>query len=350
MLREFRRRGTDRLSTQPGEALAHIRQREDASHLRRQFVHDRPGRAPGGEQAGPGIGIKAGIAAFGNGRQIGGSLGTLLAGNGQRTQPPGLDVRQCRGQTIHHHLHLATDEVRHRRGAAAIRNVHHEYACRGLEHFHAQMRGRATAKGSVVVLARMALGQGNELGQGLCRHRRVHHHHIRHHRHLRDRLEVLDRVVRHLRVERHIDRMRTGDAHDQGISVRCGFGHHVRADIATGAGAVLHHHRLLPVLAHLVGNGTCRNVGGTTGGKWHHDADLPGGKVVCLGPRSRRQADEQRAGETAQGNQGAHEVTPGYERFQNNKSHSARIFTSTSLDSTALANTNAFSFGTRPCA
>ena len=62
VLRELGRGRADRLGAEAGKALAHIRQGENAPHLGGQFVHYRFGRAFGGKQARPGIGIKTGIA------------------------------------------------------------------------------------------------------------------------------------------------------------------------------------------------------------------------------------------------------------------------------------------------
>ena len=57
-------------------------------------------------------------------------------------------------------------------------------------------------------------------------------------------------------------------------------------DIAAGAATVFDQHRLLPVGAHLVGDGTRCNVGGTPRREGHDDADRFGG--VGLGLRQHR--------------------------------------------------------------
>ena len=254
-------------------------------------------------------------------------------------------MRQGRGQAVHHHLHLTADQVGHRRRAAAIRNVHHENPGVALEHLHAQVRGGAAAQRGIVEPARLALCQRDKFLQGCHLDRRMYDDHVRYHRHLRDRLEVLDRVVGHLRVQRDVDGVRTGHAHHQRVAVGGGFGHHLRPYVAAGAAAVFHHHRLLPGGAHLVGKGARGDVGSAAGREGHDDTDLPRGEV---GLRERGAGREQRYGEEGYAEQKL--AQHGRKAFQNSRSHRARIFTSTSADSTALANTKAFSLGTLACA
>ena len=53
--------------------------------------------------------------------------------------------------------------------------------------------------------------------------------------------------------------------------------HNVRANIATGSNAVVHHHGLTQQCGHLVGHHASGGVSGAARLKWHHELDGPCG-------------------------------------------------------------------------
>ena len=128
----------------------------------------------------------------------------------------------------------------------------------------------------------------------------VHRHLLRvdlqEHQHARGgghRHQVLGRVERHLRVQVRIDRHRAARAHEQRVAVGRLLGHEVAGDVAVGAGAVLHHHRLAQRLRQRLRHGARDLVGGAAGREAHDHADRLGRE----GLRQRRR----RAGAAASG-------------------------------------------------
>jgi hypothetical protein len=77
------------------------------------------------------------------------------------------------------------------------------------------------------------------------------HQHVRHVRHHRDRPQVFLVVVVQLEHVRR-DRLRTVRRDEQRITVRRRFRDELRADVAAGAGAVLHEHALSERCAHVL--------------------------------------------------------------------------------------------------
>src|SRR5262249_25889072 len=69
------------------------------------------------------------------------------------------------------------------------------------------------------------------------------------------------------------------------------------ADDGVGARPVLDHHRLAPVLAHLLADQAREHVGGPAGGERHHDLDRAAGEGLRALPRgggSRQQREQSR--------------------------------------------------------
>ena len=105
---------------------------------------------------------------------------------------------------------------------------------------------------SIGKLARLGLGQRDQLPDRLHRKVGIDDEHIRLRGHLADRREILQQVVRMLvALQGNVDGMTGGD-HRQRVAVGGRLGHRVGADGAVTAGAVLHDHRLLPSLAQLL--------------------------------------------------------------------------------------------------
>ena len=148
-------------------------------------------------------------------------------------------MRHRRQQVVEHHLHLAADHVGQRRRRAAVRHVLHLDAGHRHEQLGRQMDGGAVAGGGIADLAGIGFRIGDELGDGLGRHRRVHLHDVRPIRDAGDRRDVVEEVVRQLLVERGVDRVRRRDDH-QRVAVGRRRDDRLRRHIAAGARPVLH--------------------------------------------------------------------------------------------------------------
>ena len=113
--------------------------------------------------------------------------------------------------------------------------------------------------------------------------------------HQRDRREVTHRVVRQAGKETDVHRVRPERAHHQRIAIGRRLGHHVRADVAAGAGAILDQHRLAPVLTHPRADQASVEIGNASGGERYDDPD--GLRRIRLPVRER--AGEQQNGREA---------------------------------------------------
>ena len=129
----------------------------------------------GRHDAVPGDRVEAGIAALGDGRQVGRDRRALLAGHPERDQGAGLDMRQ-RGNGIgEHQLHLSRDQIGDRERGAAIGDVRHLDPGLVGKQLGDEMVGAADAGGAVIQRARLALRQRHQLGDRLHAERRVDH-------------------------------------------------------------------------------------------------------------------------------------------------------------------------------
>ncbi len=74
-------------------------------------------------------------------------------------------------------------------------------------------------------------------------------------------------------------------AHEDGVAVGLGLGHGRRAEIAAGAAAIVHHHRLAELLAHALGDEAADQIGGAAGGEGDDEGDGARGIVLRAGGR-----------------------------------------------------------------
>ena len=108
---------------------------------------------------------------------VGEQLEPFGACHRDRPQLAGADLRQCRHHHVDADLHLPADQIGHHRRAAAIGHVHHVDAGHHLEQLAGEVRRRAGPERGHADLARIGLGVGDRLGDGLGRHRRVRDQH-----------------------------------------------------------------------------------------------------------------------------------------------------------------------------
>ena len=104
-----------------------------------QALDDRSRRFRRHEHTVPVVGVEAGQAGFGDGRQFRHQRRALDGSHRNALDLAGLDLRHraCRGRE--HQLHLAADEIDHRRSAALVRDVHHLGAGHDVEQFAGEM-------------------------------------------------------------------------------------------------------------------------------------------------------------------------------------------------------------------
>ena len=164
-------------------------------------------------------------------------------------------------------LDLSAEEIGDHRTAALVRHVRDLDAALGFEELHRQVRRGAAAVRSRSCIAWIGLEQREELGQRARRHFRVDDDRIGIDRRERERLGRAQRVVRHRLHERGVDRVRSGDAHEQRVTVGLRLGDDVRAHAAAGARVVLDHDRLSPLRLELLADEARGDVGGAARAK-----------------------------------------------------------------------------------
>ena len=151
-----------------------------------------------------------------------------------------------------------------------------------LEHLDAELVLAAVAARSVgerrLCLARIL----DELRKGVHRERRIDREEELVGRHARDRHQVPEWIEAHLGIDVRVDGDQAVGTEQQGVAIGRRLRHLVAGDVAVGAGAVFHHHRLAQALGELLRQQAGGDVGGAARRDRHHDLDR------ILGKRSRR--------------------------------------------------------------
>ncbi len=155
--------------------------------------------------------------------------------------------------------------------------MHHLRAGHRHEHHRGEVRGRAIALGPERDFARTRPHVIDELLDRVDRQVLAHDHHVGRGGDQRKRNELL-RLVGELPIERLVDRKRPGRAHQQRVAVGLGMIGGIGADIAAGAGLVLHHHRLAPLGRQLVAEDARQHVIGAAAGEGDDETDGTGGE------------------------------------------------------------------------
>lgn len=176
----------------------------------------------------------------GHGRHGGHDFHARGAADRQGIYLPGLDLRLGDGRAREHQLYLPAQQIRHGGRRALVRYQHQVDTGFALEHFRAQMAGRADAGQGHVQRARLGLRQRDEFGQGAGLNRRMRHQEGRRRGQIGHRLEALYRVVSQIVVQRGIDRV-AGVAHKQRAAIGIGMRDRLRGDVAASAGLVIDH-------------------------------------------------------------------------------------------------------------
>ena len=104
-------------------ALPDLGRGHDLLQRRLELVDDGLRRAADRRDARPAQRLEAREAALGDRRQVRVQRVALQAGDGQRAQLAGLDVRQRRGDVVEHHVDLASQQILVGRCAAAVGHV-----------------------------------------------------------------------------------------------------------------------------------------------------------------------------------------------------------------------------------
>ena len=136
-----------------------------------------------------------------------------------------------------------------------------------------------------VDLARIGLGVGDELGNGLGRNRWIDHHDNGNAADARDRRDVADEIEIELVVERRVDRVRRSDQEER-IAVRRRAHDRLGGDIAASARPVLDDELLAEPLRQPLTDQARDDVGRAAGGEADDDAHRP--RRIGLRPRDAR--------------------------------------------------------------
>ena len=219
---------------------------------------------------------------FGQRRNVGRHGRTFGLGSAQGHYLAAADVRQPAGQHKHAVLQVAAQQVVGQRCHAAVRDVGEEHTGLFLHHFARQVQRCAHARTAVAELARVGLGALQEFANGLDTGVGGRHQHQRlrcNHANGREVGEfVFDRAG-----HQPVDGDFVVGSHQQGVAVRRGVGHFLRANRATGTADVLDHHRHTQAGGQLLTKVAPGQVGAATGWIGHHDGDGFVGVGITLG-------------------------------------------------------------------
>ena len=159
------------------------------------------------------------------------------------------------------------------------------------------MDDAAGSSGSVVELAGIAPGVGDELLERARRQRRFHAENVGARAEDADRDKVLLQIVVRLLDERRNDDLRRR-SEQQGVPVGGGMGDAGGADRTARAGDVLNDDGLAELRSKALADDACHGVGIAAGGVGNHRGDRPGRPLAGL----RRANEQRRCADTAKAN------------------------------------------------
>jgi hypothetical protein len=186
---------------------------------------------------------------------------------------------------------MPLDHGLQRRPAASVMHDGHLDPGQHLEQFARHVRRAAVAGRSELDPARLALGVGDEFGDGRRRHGWMHHHHQRLAGNARDRRDVAQEIEGQPRIERRADRVRRTDQ-QQRVAVGRRTHDRLGCYVAGGAGPVLDDERLPEPLRQPLHHQPREDVVGAARGK--PDDQAHRGARIALCPGYSRHHREQR--------------------------------------------------------
>ena len=156
-------RVADRLEAEPGELRATSSLCSASAMSRCSFCTIARRRAGAHDDAVPRGDVEARQAALGDGRHVGQLRRAPRARDRERDELAGLHVLQHRRDAGEHHLHVAAEQVVHRRRDALVRDVHRLDAGLDVQQLAGEVRAAAVARRREVELAGVRLRVGDQL-------------------------------------------------------------------------------------------------------------------------------------------------------------------------------------------
>ena len=165
---------------------------------------------------------------------------------------------------------MAGHHVDHRRCGPLERDMGDVDAGGGLELLASQVRHAAGAGRCERDLARPLARERHQFLHAGDRQRRMRDEQFRHRHYMGHRCEVDQRLEGHLQLQVLLDDQRTGARQVERMAVGWRAQHELRRDQSVRAGAVVHQHRLAPLLRQRIGERAREEVGRATGRKTDH--------------------------------------------------------------------------------
>ena len=237
-----------------------VRRFHGLAHGGGKLVDDRlrcPGRR---HQAEPDAGIEIGHAGFRHRRQVGQNAWTRTCRRCERCELAGRDLAEHGGSRRKHHHGAAGDEIGDRLRTALIRHVDELDAGALREQFGREMRRGADARRGIKHLARLLLGECDQLRDGVHVRCRIDDQHDGGGRDEADRRKILRHVEREIGIDRLIGDV-GGRPEKQCVAVIGRVGRIVGRNARTGARLVFDHELLAEELPHAIAEDARRDVG-----------------------------------------------------------------------------------------
>ncbi len=143
------------------------------------------------------------------------------------------------------------------------------------------MRARAIAGGAVIQLARILLGERDQLLQVLGGKIVLHDERMREGASARERGEIGNRIIARLLHQQHVVAVGLVVAEGDGVAIRLRLRHGARADGTGRTGAIFHDHLLLQVVLDRRADDAGDHIRRPACGIGHHEVMVREGKPDC---------------------------------------------------------------------